>query len=380
MSIEVKRTGVAEYGRWIKVLICGDPGAGKTLISSTFPNPIYASAEGGLMSIADRGLPYVQIKSSEDLLSLKMALEQEPSVREKLLGAPIDTLVVDTIDEIQRILIRERLESQKKESMALQDFGWLAEQMRSTIRGLRNLEMNVVFTAHLKSSEDSETGRQFHRPGLQGGIADELPGYVDLALLLKARPVVRVVGNESRRVIVRTLQTYPDPMHPWVKDRSGKLPQEFNVTFQDDYKRIEEVIYGGIDGGAGDEVVVEAAVAPVTPLVETTVPAISIAEVEQATPVEALEVDSSEPAADISSPPVRVDVTDGRVSVTSGTTRAQLEQMKTSEKMTSPGPWECEECGTAVESQDQRDLSVVRFRLVLCGPHYKAANEAKRKK
>lgn len=43
--MKIRRTGADDYGKYVKALICGEPGSGKTLISSTFPNPLYASAE-----------------------------------------------------------------------------------------------------------------------------------------------------------------------------------------------------------------------------------------------------------------------------------------------------------------------------------------------
>ena len=75
MAFKVRTTGASDYGRYIKMLVAGNPGAGKTLLASTALNPIYASAEGGLMSIADKGLPYVEIEKIDDLLELKQMLK-----------------------------------------------------------------------------------------------------------------------------------------------------------------------------------------------------------------------------------------------------------------------------------------------------------------
>lgn len=247
MGLNVRRTGAAEYGRYVKMLVCGRPGAGKTLFSSTTPNPIYASAEGGLMSIADRGIPYVDIKTTMDLLQLRVILDQEPAVREEMLGFPVDTVVIDTIDEVQRIFVRERLEDQKKEAMTLPDWGWLSGQMQAVIGGFRALDMHTIFTCHLKSTEDSETGRVWMDPGLQGAIADQIPAAVDLALVLRVDTVAAVEDGNAVRREVRRLITQPSAQYPWIKDRSGKLPTEFDITFTDDFKRLEAIIFGGID-------------------------------------------------------------------------------------------------------------------------------------
>jgi hypothetical protein len=373
MTIQVQITGDQEYGRYIKALFVGDPGSGKTLISSTFPNPIFASAEGGLMSVARRRLPYVKIDASEKLLHLKKALEQEPEIRAKLLGVDkrgwdrIDTVVIDTIDEIARVLVNERLAAQKKDTLAIQDWGWLGDQLRGIIRSFRNLDMHVVFTCHMKQSEDSETGRLFFKPAIQGAVGDEIAGYVDLALLLRANQVARVVDGESKRVIVRYLRTMPDPSYPWIKDRSGMLPSEFEINFKDDFARINDMIFGGLDG---------------EPLpVSTEVESLEVDEPELI-PEPSLDLEPEPPKEVVPDPepvpsaeeaqvdvPTGVDPETGEVRITVDEVRA----LSTKEKMKISAPFPCEECESYFDSEDQRDLSVIKKRRVLCPPCYRAA-------
>lgn len=287
MAIEVVRAGTDDYGSTIKALIVGSTGAGKTRMSSCWPDPLFLDAEGGLMSIADRQTPNIKIKNSKQILEIIELLQKDKTVYENTLGVPVQTVVVDTVDEVARLLVRERMLSERKETMAIQDWGWLGEQLRQIIRALRNLDLNVVFLVHGKMQEDSATGRSFVKPGIQGAMGDEIAGYVDLAVLIQAKPVVKVVNGQSVREIQRFLQTYPDPMHDWIKDRSGKLPQEFPINFNDDYTRLEKLIFGAarqqkIDDLKGDlqEITKDApkltpprkaAVAPVPePVVEST--------------------------------------------------------------------------------------------------------------
>lgn len=667
--IQVKRTGMREYGMYMKALIVGPPGSGKTLTSSTWKNPIIASAEGGLMSIADRSTPYVEITSGEDLFQLKMLLENDPEIREEHLGFPVDTVIIDTIDEIQKILIRERLESTHNESMQLQDWGWLGEQMRAIIRGYRNLDLNVVMTCfagetpvltaqglqridkltdqtvsvlakdgqwrdaefsergeqslfevemvngeklyataehrwfatwdsgradrevttldlpgrkiritlpekperdgdfdcgvahgiifgdgsrhnnwsksyihlmgddkgtlvrylepfaqsvkfhpggavsqkdgssfnytyvgglpyewkdlpvaktrsywygfilgllttdgnvgknvyivnddrevlsaiaeqatwvgfhvrsikmaretspytgeyapcyrlnfslasvtedemmrplherlfrpakiaelvmgvkavrttdryesvyccvepvthsftvgsgmrtgncHLKESTDSSTGRVYFVPALQGQIGDEIPAFVDLALLLKAQPETQIINEKAVRVVTRHLQTYPDAQHIWIKDRSGKLSPEVEINFQDDYQRLFDAIYGDLPALKEQEVV------------EIKVPEVEVVAIPVAAPV-------SEPT------PVAV-IEEKAKPVAKKATKAPVEEkdpipdtpeLKAKEAAIAAASdtiW-CEACGGEVENQNQADLSKIRFRKVMC--------------
>ncbi len=255
--LAVQRTGAADYGKYIKALLCGNAGSGKTMLSSTFPNPWFLSAEGGLMSIADRDIPYTKLPAddgtvtSEALLQVKARLEQSPAVREKQFGFPVDTLVVDTIDEISRLLLSERMKKEKHDIAQLQDYGWLKDRMTWFVTALRHLDMHVVFTCHLKPREIDGSINLI--PAIEGGFSEKIADYVDLALVLKSNPVSRVVGNETVRVIERRLQTFPDAQTPWLKDRSGKLPHEIPVNFDDDFERIAGFVYADMRTPAAPE-------------------------------------------------------------------------------------------------------------------------------
>lgn len=230
------------------MLIVGQPGSGKTLLSSTFPNTYYLSAEAGLMSVADRHIRGTKITESSQMKEVAMMLEQAREARSGLLGieGPVDTVVLDTIDEIQQIYINERLRDEKLNALRPLDYGWLATEMKTILRRFRNLDAHVIWTCHEKKDVEQETSRVTYEPGLQGQISEWVPGAVDLALSLTARARPEVVGEKTVMVTHRKLQTYPDSQHPWVKDRSGKLPVEVDVNFVDDYDRISGHIFSEV--------------------------------------------------------------------------------------------------------------------------------------
>lgn len=366
MTLRVMRTGNKEYGRYIKVLLCGDPGAGKTLLSSTFPDPFFVSAEGGMMSIAGRGLPYADVHTSEELFQLKNIFDQPKPVREQMLGTamgvdqpiPVQTVVIDTIDQISRILIDERKTANKKDVLAIQDWGWLGDQMRAIITGFRNLSMHVVFTCHLKESSDSETGRVFFKPALAGQVSDEIPGTVDLALWLRQTPLTVIEDNQSVRKIIRLLQTFQDPSHQWIKDRSGKLPQEFDVDFKTDFNRLNDLIFGDIPDEEDEPMPTpvedsQAQEAPRSP--EETAPSTDVEPEMNAQPN--ISVEPKNPVAETPvvvdagtevAPPAGVDAETGEVT-----------------------GFTCESCQTVFDNEDQRDLSKIKYRKVLCAKCYR---------
>jgi hypothetical protein len=390
MGLNICVTGADEYGRYLKCLLCGDPGAGKTRSSSTWPNPLLASVNANLMSVADRAMIYAPIHTSADMLQLRHTLDNPPDVRQRLIGRPVDTLVVDTIDHFQQLLAAERRRDEKKDVLAGPDWGWLGDEMRSALRGLRNLPLHVVLLCHLKMTEDMEAGKVYLRPSLQGAVGDEIAGYVDVALALKAVTTLENAadGGAPQRVVHRYAQTYPDPQLPWVRDNSGNLPPEFEINFEDDFARLHAAVFGSLNLPASsllgivDDAAVMAArqervevqlhVIEQPPDMERTAqpaptpagPEPSVAPVPpppepapQPGPAPAPEQTEEAVANELAAELVSADAepaapTNGQVAAPVATAEPELPP--------------CDDCGNAIENEDQRDLALLRFRRPLC--------------
>lgn len=340
-------TGAADYNPYMKFLIGGTPGAGKTLLSSEAPGVFFASAEAGLMSVARKRVRFKDINHTDDLLRLKDRLNQDPDVRTALFGGPVETLVVDTIDEIQRLFIAERKAAKRKDTFDIQDWGWLGDRMREVLRSLRNLDMNVIFTMHTKEVTDGDTGRVYVKPALQGAIADEIAQFMDLSLVLTSETETKVVGDKIEKVVRRYLQTYPDERHDWVKDRSGQLPPRIYVNFEDDWDRLHQAVYGWITEDWKQEA--EAAVKAL----------------EEATK------DQPEPEQELAEAAV------GREEPSEVVEGEPLSSEAPPVDVVPPGGFECESCGDKYDSQDQYDLSDLMEHKSLCSACYKKARESK---
>lgn len=391
MGLSIRVTGADEYGQYLKCLICGDPGAGKTRSSSTWPNPLIASVNANLMSVADRQVPYAPITSSADLLQLRHMLDNPAERRAELVGRPVDTLIVDTIDHFQQILAAERRRDEKKDTLAGADWGWLGDEMRSIVRGLRNLPLHVVLLCHLKVTEDQETNRVMVRPSLQGAMGDEIAGYVDVALAFKAVTTLEVSpdGQSSQRKVHRYAQTYPDPQLAWVRDNSGNLPPEFEINFTDDFDRLYAAVFGGLDLPASsvlaylDDGLKATKLAPSgNSHVQVKPVATPVPKPVAAKPVPQPNVPVPPPPA----PPIPVIVepeplpeseplaqpTPDQVPDAEAEAEADLAAALTGDTAPTNGaaPADdrpaCDSCGGRIESDDQLDLSTLRFRKPLC--------------
>ena len=252
MSLIIKTTGFDDYldrsgGAWLKLLIMGTPDTGKTRSASFWPKPIFADCEDGRMSIADRAVPYARIRSTADMTALLGELRKDaalPREKRKYL-----TLVIDTGDAFQRIIISERLLSEKKESLSgWADWGYLDAKMGMFIEAILNLPINIIFNLHVKEEviggDNDETKTRVYRPRLKGDIKDSILQEFDLIGQMETS----YKAEKGERVRVRHIRWHNEPNYPALKDRSGRLPRFTDVDFStEDYSRVFNAITGGVD-------------------------------------------------------------------------------------------------------------------------------------
>ncbi|MGL5363115.1 MAG: ATP-binding protein [Bosea sp. (in: a-proteobacteria)] len=205
MAIKIKSTSDV-HSNGIKALVYGVAGAGKTTLSATMPEPIIISAEGGLLSIQDSDLPYIEVNSME---TLREAFDYVAGPD----GEKYQSVVLDSISEIgEVVLIHEK--SINKDGRAA--YGEMASQMTSIIRAFRDLPgKNVLMTAKVEKSQD-ESGRVLYSPSMPGAkVGQALPYFFDLVIALR-------VEKDAEGIVQRALMCHPDGL--WTaKDRSGKL-------------------------------------------------------------------------------------------------------------------------------------------------------------
>lgn len=156
----------------LKVLIYGPSGAGKTRFAATAPNPIFASAEAGLLSTVGTGkkIDYAAIRTLEDLKELLTFLQRQDHKYE--------TVVIDSITEINEI-IKEGIEEKNNRGMQLQDWGTLQKQIKELLRDFRSLDMHVIFIAQETVQQDDAKITKI-LPSLNGKSATEIAYFMDI--------------------------------------------------------------------------------------------------------------------------------------------------------------------------------------------------------
>ena len=188
----------------IKIVVYGASGSGKTTLAASMPKPIILSAEGGLLSITNTDIPYVEIHNMQDLTEAYNYIKNNPT--------EYQSVVLDSISEIAEVV----LSSEKANTKDLrQAYGSLLDSMKDLIRAFRDLPLNVYVTAKMEKIQN-ESGKIFYGPSCPGTkVAEALPYYFDEVFALR-------VETNADGQLERMLQTVNDGIYS-AKDRSGKL-------------------------------------------------------------------------------------------------------------------------------------------------------------
>ena len=206
MAINVKTTGSLS-ANGVKVLCYGAAGAGKTSLIKSLPNPIVLSAEGGLLSIQDANLPYIEIA---DMATLQEAYKW---LTESADAKGFQSVALDSISEIAEVVLNAEKKATKDPRQA---YGAMQEQMADIIRAFRDISgKNVYMSAKLEKTQD-EQGRILYAPSMPGNKTGQaLPYFFDEVLALRVEKDAE--GNTQRALMC-------DSDGLWLaKDRSGKL-------------------------------------------------------------------------------------------------------------------------------------------------------------
>lgn len=187
----------------IKGVIYGRSGAGKTVLCSTAPNPLIISAEAGLMSLADKDVPVIEIKKFSDLAKAYKLAISEPG---------IETICLDSISDVAEVVLAEYKTEEKDPRKA---YGRMAEDVIQFVKTFREMDKHIFIVAKEEANKDESTGKITYVPSAPGRVfAVQIPYLMDLVLCLRINK-----GGE------RYLQTQPDLYYD-AKDRSGKLARK----------------------------------------------------------------------------------------------------------------------------------------------------------
>lgn len=200
MAIKIQNTASIEV-KYVKCLVYGGAGVGKTRLAASAPNVLIVSAESGLLSLSDGKVDFLEITSLKGLDEAYNYIKKDTTY---------DTIALDSLSEIAEVLVAE-LKPQYKDGR--QAYMALADSMMPMLRKFRDLpNKHVVFTCKMIRKQDEETGKITEDLFLPGQVlGSQLPYLFDEVFKLS------IDGRKGQSMMTR-----PDRMS-FAKDRSGTL-------------------------------------------------------------------------------------------------------------------------------------------------------------
>jgi phage nucleotide-binding protein len=206
MSITITNTD--SECNFVKLLVYGDSGVGKTTLIKTAPKPIIISTESGLLPLSGLNIPVLKISSYDDLV------EAFQYVTNPEYAASFETICLDSITDLAEAILIAYKKNYKDPRQA---YGTLNDDIAEIVRAFRDIETHhVYFSAKQNRVEDSNTGVARYGAMMPGRTLNQaIPYFFDEVFCLQ-------IGEDEEKVKYRYLQTQPSSTHT-AKDRSGKL-------------------------------------------------------------------------------------------------------------------------------------------------------------
>lgn len=193
----------------LRVLVAGDPGTGRTEFAATFPSPFFATAYGGMAALAGHeGIPYAEIDSENDLFQITEMISNDLLAEEMLPDYKVETLVIDSIDELQRRMLLKRMADDGRTETKIEDWGWIATRLNKIFRRLSELPVHLVVTSKVNNEVD--------RLLIQGQFGEQIHNYLDYAFRTE------VVLDEAVLTAAATVVDDEDGLHV-------ELPEELEI-------------------------------------------------------------------------------------------------------------------------------------------------------
>lgn len=159
---------------YLNVLVYADSGAGKTVLCGSDKRVLFLAPEdSGTLSAVRMGskADKIRINSWKDMKEAYDYLYDNPEILDNY-----DWVAVDSLTELQKFCMLDILKGQRTERInkgqdpdqpQIQDYGKMHILFENLVRGLNDLEVNVIYTALARKVEDADKN-EFLVPEISG--------------------------------------------------------------------------------------------------------------------------------------------------------------------------------------------------------------------
>lgn len=222
--------------RIVRLMVYGEPGAGKTYLAGTFPHPFFIDADHGLRTLKKKRFPYVAPTPGgktyyEVMDMLKTVEKREPPFDE----IPVETVVLDSITELARMLLEESMrypegagsDAPRKitaDIPSFHDWSRLTARLESIMKQCETMGVNIVATAGVNIDKDEYTGALMGNPAIVGGYRKIIGHRFDEFFYMEPQ-------SDKDGGVTYTVHTVKY-RHYAAKSRDGRKGTISNPTFQ----------------------------------------------------------------------------------------------------------------------------------------------------
>lgn len=225
--------------RYVKALVFGPPGQGKTYFLGTAQEDPRTSPmllldfEGGDETLAGLDIDIAPIRSWDDYSEVYEALSGDhwslegSSLKE---GESYRSIGIDSISETHTWALLEILDQSTAASarrtdpdlLEIQDYGKATIQMRRLLREFRDLPLHVFYTATAKSADERGVGK-VKVPALSGAMSEEVVGLMSVAGYLA---VVEEDDEIYRELILQNIPGFRTKVRvPWESEAPDSIQE-----------------------------------------------------------------------------------------------------------------------------------------------------------
>lgn len=231
-----KLSTVQRRERYLKLLVYGNYGVGKTTLACTaaevpsMQDVLMINAEAGDLSVADYDIDEITVQDFRTLGRINEYLKQHCKARDdddedrlKELEAAVrgcevkeikkarryTTVIIDSLTELEAYCFNQLLGitdttrlDDETQSAEWSEYKKNHTMMQRVVRAFRDLPMHVIFTASEQFNQD-ESKRYKFSPDLTGKLSKKIQGFMDMVGYL-------AVGKEGEKTI-RRLYVSPSP-------------------------------------------------------------------------------------------------------------------------------------------------------------------------